>query len=68
MQKKVTALFFIFTKFAKCKENRNCENKSKALILLTISTGIYLGLDERYFYFVIQSYVVLSQLKFKKKK
>lgn len=28
---------------------------------------MYLSLDERYFYFVIQSYVVLSQLKFKKK-
>lgn len=68
MQKKVIGFFFIFTKFAKYKENKTCENKLKAQILLTyISTGIYLSLDERYFYFVIQSYVVLSQLKLKKK-
>lgn len=66
MQKKVTGFFFIFTKFAKYKENKTCENKLKAQILLTY-TGIYLSLDERYFYFVIQSYVVLSQLKLKKK-
>lgn len=35
MQKKVTGFFFIFTKFAKCKENETCENKSKEQILLT---------------------------------
>lgn len=33
--KKGDRLFFIFTKFAKCKENKTCENKSKAQILLT---------------------------------
>lgn len=35
MQKKVIGFFFIFTKFAKYKENKTCENKLKAQILLT---------------------------------
>lgn len=35
MPKKSDSLFFILTKFAKCKENRTCKNKCKAQILLT---------------------------------
>lgn len=67
MQKKVTAFFFIFTKFAKCKENKTCENKSKAQILLTYKYWYIFKSWWTFFYFVIQSNVVLSQLKLKKK-
>lgn len=35
LPKKSDSLFFILTKFAKCKENRTCKNKCKAQILLT---------------------------------